>query len=443
MMKEYDTERVGRRSFLRTTTAAFSAAAFLLPLECRSEALATASAAGPSTSVSDPDQLFRSGRFEEADWGYKRILAGDPKNVHALAQRGYIALLSNRFARAENFLRKAIELAPDDNASKQRLADCFVRQDDFISAAPLLRDSGNQAAADQYASISGKPYEVCGAMKTRIPFQVIDPLPMIEAAVNGKPGTFFLDTGATLALNSEMAETAGIRAVAVTTVPRNSSEFVTIYLGVMDSLQLGGIELHNVPVLWNDSPLPTVPGLEKQPVGAIGTTVLYHFLSTMDYANEALILRRKTNRQLRAFQEEATLVGAGAAPFWMAPDHYLFSRGSINDVGPALVKLDTGGPGFGVGMRDEIAAQAGIVPDYTRPRQFFGVTVHPCVTDEVRLGTGVRRDVPGLVGPLPSSDRFGFESIATITHEFFRPLAVTFDFVDMNLYLTGGLPATS
>jgi predicted aspartyl protease len=436
MKKEYDTARADRRAFLRTTAAAFSAAAFLPLLKCRSEALATASAVSPSTSVGDPDQLFRSGRFAEADWGYKRALAGDPKNVHALARRGLIALLYNKFANAEHFLRRAIALAPDDNALKQWLADSFVRQDDFARAEPLLRDSGNQANADQYASLTGKPYEVCGAMATRLPFQIIDPLPVVEAAVNRESGAFFLDTGATLVIKSEMAEAAGLRAVATTTVDRGNGRFVTIYFGVMDSFRLAGIELRNVPVSWNNSPLPTVPGLDKQPVGVIGTTVLYHFLSTMDYANGALILRRKTNRQLRAFQEEAISAGATTAPLWLAPDHYLFSRGGVNDVGPALVVVDTGGPRFGVGLTDEIAARAGVVPDYTMPRQFFGVTVYPCVADEVSLGTVARHGVPGIVGPLPSiADSFGVESIATITHEFFRPLAVTFDFVNMTLYI--------
>jgi tetratricopeptide (TPR) repeat protein len=436
MTKESDTARIDRRKFLRTTAAAFSTTAFLPLLECRNEAGATALAANPSTSGGDPDQLFRSGRFAEADWGYKRVLAGDPTNVHALARRGYIALLSNEFAQAENFQRRAIRLAPDDNALKQWLADCYVRQDDFARAVPLLRDSGNQANADQYASITGKPYEVCGAMATRLPFQVIDPLPVVEAAVNGKAGAFFLDTGATLGIKPEMAEAAGIREVAVTTVNRGNGELITLYFGVMDSFQLGGIELRNIPVLWNDLPLPTVPGADQQPIGAIGTTILYHFLSTMDYANGALILRRKTNAQLRAFQAEAISAGATIAPLWMAPDHFLFSRGSINDFGPALVSLDTGGPGFGVAMTDEIAARAGIVPDYTMPRQFFGVTVYPCVTDEVRLGTAARRDIPGIVGPLLSGgDRFGLESIANITHEFLRPLAVTFDFVNMTMYI--------
>src|SRR5262249_17665045 len=381
MMKDCDTARVDRRNFLRTTAAAFSAAAFLPLLECRNEAGTTAQGANPSTSGCDPDQLFSSGRFEEADWGYKRILAGDPANVHALARRGLIALLSNEFAKTERFLRKAIRLAPEDNALKLWLADCFVRQDEFARAAPLLRDAGNQANADQYDSITGEPFEVRGAMATRLPFLVTDPTPVVEAAVNGIAAPFTLDTGATLAINSEMARAAGIREVATTTLGVGVP--FTIHLGVMDSFQLAGIELRNVPIFWADLPIPPIPGLEKQPVGSIGTTIFYHFLSTMDYANGALILRRKTNAQLREFQAKAISAGATTAPLWLAPDHFLFSRGSINDFGPAVVALDTGGPGIGVAMTAEIAAQAGVVPDYTMPRPFrgpgFDFTAYPCV----------------------------------------------------------------
>jgi len=87
-------------------------------------------------------------------------------------------------------------------------------------------------------------------------------------------------------------------------------------------------------------------------------------------------------------------------------------------------------------MRDEPAALAGVVPDRTRPRQFFGTTVYPCVAEEVALGDVVRHQVPGVVGPVPSrSGSLGFTGLATITHEFLKPLRLTFDFDDMTLSL--------
>jgi hypothetical protein len=60
------------------------------------------------------------------------------------------------------------------------------------------------------------------------------------------------------------------------------------------------------------------------------------------------------------------------------------------------------------------------------------------IADKISLGDAVRRDVPGLIGP-PILDQFTFEVIGGFTHEFYKPFAVTFDFVDMNLYITGDL----
>jgi hypothetical protein len=69
--------------------------------------------------------------------------------------------------------------------------------------------------------------------------------------------------------------------------------------------------------------------------------------------------------------------------------------------------------------------------DNPNPGGFFDV-----VADEISLGHAVRRDVPGLVGQFPWSGLFTFEVIAAFTQEFYKPFAVTFDFVDMNLYIT-------
>jgi tetratricopeptide (TPR) repeat protein len=102
---------VDRRELLRRGGLAIAAGA----------ALPLLAAAGPggellaaAASPGDPDQLFQAGSFDAADRGYARLLRRDRANAHALAQRGYIALLSNRFGEAERFLTRALQLAPDD-----------------------------------------------------------------------------------------------------------------------------------------------------------------------------------------------------------------------------------------------------------------------------------------------------------------------------------------
>jgi predicted aspartyl protease len=407
---------MGRRGFLGAAALTAGAAAAL----AMKTGLTAASASSP-----DPDQLFQSGWFAAADRGYATLLKQDPGDAHAWAQRGYIALLSNRFADTERFLGQALELAPGDQVSMQRLADCFVRQDDFARAVPLLLKSGDRIGAAQYSAVTGTPYEMRGESSARLPFQAIDPLPLVEASVNGEKATFVLDTGATFGFTAAMAKQAGVRVVTTVMVNHGNGP-VPSYIGVVESLRLGGIEIRNVPVMWDDTSFQDAPG---GAVGAIGTTIFYHFRTTMDYAGRALLLRPKTG----------PAAGAATAPLWLAPDHFMFSHGRIGHAGPGPVLLDTGGVGLGVVLTKAQAAQADVTPDYSQPGPYLGVTAYPCTVGQVELGPVARRDVPGAVGPFAEPVSFGFGNLGTLSHEFFKPLSVTFDYVSMTLHVTSKL----
>ena len=407
-----------RRGFLRGCAAVLGAAA-VVPL--LNEGEARAATAGP-----DPDQLFRAGRFAAADRGYARLLAADPGNAHAWAQRGYLALLSNRFGDTERFLGAAIKLAPGDTVSVSRLADCYVRRGDFARAVPLLRAAGDQIGAAQYGAITGTPYQISGASSTRLPFLTLDPLPSVGATVNGTTAPFTLDTGATFTFSPAMARAAGVKPVA-TVVVNHGNGPVPGYIGVVDSLRLGQLEVRNIPVVWDDASFTASPG-DGRPVGVIGTTLFYHFQMTMDYAGRALTVRRPG---------AARPAGVATAPLWLAPDHFIFSRGSVGKAEPGLVLVDTGGVGLGAVLTETQAAAAGVVPDYGKPETDFGVTVYPCAADAA-LGGVARQDTPGVVGPIPSPVEFGFDYLGTLSHDFFKPLSVTFDFTTMATYITTG-----
>jgi hypothetical protein len=384
------------------------------------EALAVVGA-GP-----DPDQLFQEGQFAAADRGYAWQLMKDPGDAHAWAQRGYIALLANRFGAAERFLGTAIKLVPGDAVSMSRLADCYVRQDDFARAVPLLRAAGDRIGATLYGAVAGTPYQMSGVSRTRLPFLAFDPLPSVDAAVNGTTAPFTLDTGATFTFGAAMAKAAGVEPVASILVNHGNGP-VPSYIGVVDSLRLGSIEVRNIPVLWDDVSFAAGPG-DGPPAGVIGTTILYHFQTTLDYAGRALILRRPGRRPPRS-------AAAATAPLWLVPDHFMFSRGSVGKAGPGLVLMDTGGVGLGVVLTQAQAGAAGVVPDYGKPETDFGVTDFPCAAD-VAIG-GVRRpDLPGVVGPILPPANFGFGYLGTVSHEFFKPLSITFDFTAMTTFIS-------
>jgi len=437
---------VGRRGFLQAGALMLGGAALGSLVNARGDVAAAAPlrrASAPATDQ-DPDELFRQGRFHQADQGYRRLLREDPDNAHALARRGYIALLSNEFEVAETFLAHAIQLAPDDAFSARQLADAFVRQDELALAVPLLRGLGEteRAWAVTYASIRDTPYEVRGPNSTTVPFPALDPLPHFEVSVNGmEPQPFVFDTGATLNLTKETAQAAGLVGLATSHIFA-AGQRLTVTHGVARSIQIGDLELRNVPLTWPDQLMfPPLPD-GTLPAGVVGTDIFYRFLTTLDYAGNRLVLRRKTTTELQRLRAVADTAGAEVLPLWLATDHLACTLGSLNDYGPRVVLLDSGTIGSGFISIERFARASGI--ELGKPDDFGFYHV---VADQISLGDAVGRDMPGLVRPdsCPSGqcplppDLLPFEVIGAFGHEFNRPFALTYDFVDMNLYITGAL----
>jgi hypothetical protein len=89
--------------------------------------------------------------------------------------------------------------------------------------------------------------------------------------------------------------------------------------------------------------------------------------------------------------------------------------------------MDTGTAGSGLNTSVANAERAGIAIDWSHPTPVNGgtATVYPIAPDRISIGDAVGRHLPGSVGPTP------WEAMT----EFFKPFAVTFDFVGMHLYV--------
>ena len=445
---------IGRREFLRASSRAALGGALLgssgsaLLASCRSTSTA---------SIASSDQLFRAARFAEADRGYEEVLTRDPKNVHALIQRGYIALLSNRLAQAQGLLRQSLELEPGDAQAKQLLALAVYRADDFDQAAQL----GWQAPL--LASFRGRvPYDIQGPDVSRIPLLLTRPLLLVDLAVNGlEPVPFVIDTGATtVGLDPDLAKRAGVSLFAGP-LPAGAQAIgaggrpVTLgQLARVDWVTLGNFEIRNIP--GNTFPsLFTSTGVtapDGRPVqGNIGTTLLSHFLSTLDYSGTTLILRRKTTPLLRLFEREARAASAAEMPFWIDGDHFIDTMGKVNGHGPILLNIDTGGHADYGSMAllptDSVIKEAGIRVDTSRAMRFNGsggeITAYPLRLDAVALGSVVRHNLPGAAGVWSSVQRGAPGAIAPVTggsvsSAFLSPFALTIDTVGMRLFITRG-----
>jgi hypothetical protein len=147
-------------------------------------------------------------------------------------------------------------------------------------------------------------YELHGnGTSTRVTFVKTDPLPVINVRINdGKEVTFFLDTGGSeVTLDTDFAKELGIPQFGAVQGTFSGGQHAEVQLGRVESLTVGDWTIKNVPTAM----LPLRQLSEgfgvKHIDGIIGTTLFYHFLTTMDYPHGELVLRRKDARSLEEF----------------------------------------------------------------------------------------------------------------------------------------------
>jgi aspartyl protease len=388
------------------------------------------------------DSLLLAGRFADAERALLARYAADSTDYEAALRLGRIALYGNRFAAADRWLNRAIALRPTEPPPKLLLAEALVRRDDFTAAAPLLRAANRAQRAEKLESFgAARPNElVASTDETRLPFVLTDPLPIVRASINGRDSLYFiLDTGGgELILDSIVASSVGAVRMG-TNMGMFAGGQAPVTDGRVDSVRLGDFTLHRVPVrIMNARQTGTAVGHRVD--GIIGTVLLYHFLATIDYPNNQLVLRRRTPDVVRRFQNDATARGSEVVPMWLAGDHFTFAWGRVNGRPPVLLFVDTGLAGGGFVASDSTALSLGINLSNTQTGTGVGGAGPTQVTwftvDSIAMGNKVGRNIRGAIGTIRFRETFGFDAAGIVSHAFFRPYALTFDFDGMRMFLT-------
>ncbi len=420
---------------------------------------ATAATAEPTarprqSEVDSAGRLFQAGKFAEAGKLYSQIVAQNPKDYSATLHLGRIALLSNRLDDAQKWLQKAIMLQPNDTDPKVMLAEVFYRRDDFQKAAASLKGvdvSSNKLIREQYPTLNvamlesfkgQTPYELKGnGASTRVKFVKTDPLPLVNVRVNGgKEVTFFIDSGGSeIALDTDFANELVLPQFGAVQGTFSGGQHAEVQLGRIESLTLGDWTVNNVPTAM----LPLRQLSEgfgvKQIDGIIGTTLFYHFLTTMDYPHGELVLRRKDAKSLEEFKAQSSGKRV-TVPIWMASDHFMVGWGRVETLSPTLLFVDTGLTGAGVKLAESVIKEAGIKLEENKATEGAGgggtLKVVPYTVHQLSFGDIKEQNVPGLYdGPFPWENMFGFHLAGMVGHDFFKPYAVTFDSQNMQIFL--------
>jgi len=398
-------------------------------------------------------QLFRAGKFSEAGKLYSQVAAQNPKDYSAILQLGRIALLSNRLDEAQKWLETALALQPGNADAKIMLAEAFYRRVEFQKAATALNGidvSSNKLIREQYPTLNvamfesfkGQTlYELKGnGTSTRVKFVKTDPLPVINVRVNGgKEVTFFIDTGGSeVTLDTTFAKELGVPLFGAVQGTFSGGQHSEVQLGRIESITIGDWTVKNVPTAMLPlRQLSTGFGV-KQIDGIIGTTLFYHFLTTMDYPRGELVLRRKSAETLDEFTRSTGK--RVAVPIWMASDHFMVGWGRVETLSPTLLFVDTGLMGAGVKLAESVINEAGIKLEQNRATEGAGgggkLKIVPYTVHQLSFGDIKEENVQGVYdGPFPWENMFGFHLAGMVGHEFFKPYAVTFDFQNMQIFL--------
>jgi len=396
-------------------------------------------------NVTLADSLFREGQFTEAEAIYAEIVRKEPNNYQAVFSLGRINLYKNSLEESEKWLKKAMKLNPEDKEPKTLLAEAYYRRDDFQQAAPLFRDIDRIPVADKLQYLVSKvPYQIeSGVEVTSVEFVQTDPLPIVKMRINNSEEALFLiDTGGwELGIDSELAEEVGAKKFGKRMAAYAGGKQAAIYAGVVDHVKIGDFRIKNVPVNISDSPKMAAAMLGVPIRGVIGTVFLYHFIFTFDYPNGKLILQRKTKENITKMKSLVRSKDKVVVPFWMAGDHFIVAWGTVNKSAPILFFVDTGMAGGGFTGSGRTVKEANIqLPEESFEGVGGGgkVMIKPAVVDELALGDAKEKNVMGLFGAFEGTGleyEFGFRIGGIISHGFFRPYKLTFDFTTMNLIL--------
>lgn len=412
---------------------------------CRAGTPASGDRPSPRTTaaLAAADSLFQLGHFADAAREYAVVAADQPEHLRALTQLGRIAVLSNQFAEAEDWLGRARRLAPDDSAVVHLLAEVWYRQDRFADVAGLLRGRGNDIKVQVLDGFRGRvPYQIEGPdEETSLRFAQTDPIPVVTVRVNGHDANFIIDTGASeVYLEPEFAKRAGaVLAAGSAAQGFAGGQTKEVQRGRIDSLGLGAFTVRNLPVNIVDTKFigrdEVAKGLNV--AGFIGTVLLYHFLPTLDYPGGQLTLRRKSVANLKAVEALASREGHTVVPFWLTGDHFMVTWASANGSQPSLFLIDTGGAGIGFVPGPSFVKEAGIVLPPTGDEKIGAVPIRRFTADQVSLGGLTERAVPAIFGAFPAflETSTGFRLAGIVSHAFFRHYAVTMDFTGMRYLL--------
>ena len=293
------------------------------------------------------DAQWAAGLFDEAEQVYRDVLVLDPESGRARHGLAKSLATRSRYDEALDWAEAALEVSPDRAVFHHTLgsiyrlmhrfpeaADAYEHYVDLLAAQNANTEKANWARAEVrfLRSFGDRPaIQITdpGRVHT-IPFRLVRDKVIVRGRVNGRQAVdFVMDTGAEQAvLTQRVARRVGVQPV-TNTISAGVGEIGLrgLQAGRIESLQIGTLEITNLPALIKSPPLGGLPTAE-----ADGFSPLALGLSlTIDYGLNHLIIGQELP------DEPADIV------LPLRQHRLTVVRGVVNGEHPRSFVIDTGG----------------------------------------------------------------------------------------------------
>ena len=320
------------------------------------------------------DALWASGLFEEAETSYRAALNADAPPLSD-ARRGLARALASRGQLQDALaqVQLALETHPDDPEVLAVAGSIYERLGHYTKAAEAYDGYAShlvpaenvaigtaRARAGFLRAFEGRQPSVVsgvGAKPRSFPFKLVNKKVLVQGRVNGTPVDFVLDTGAErTAITPELAIQAGVRVVGSTlSAGVGNAAWRRIGLARVDTLDLGGIRVRNVPVSVRAPAPGGAPRWQSQTFSplALGLSVV------VDYREHRIVLG-------------PAIPADGADLVLPMRVHRLpLVRGTLNGGRPAAFIVDTGGEV--ISLNTDVAESLSLRPARRIPLRVYGL----------------------------------------------------------------------
>ena len=321
------------------------------------------------------DALWAAGLFDEAEEVYRDVLAIDPRSGSARQGLAKSFATRHRYDEALDWAEAALEASPDFASFHHTLGSIYQLMHRFPEAADayeryvdLLPNYTRSEQADwaraevrYLRSFGDQPvvqFEDPGRLHT-IPFRVVRGKVIVRGRVDGREAVdFVIDTGTEqTVLSQRVARRVGVQPVTITlSAGVGQVGLRGLQAGRLESLQIGSLQVTNLPALIKSPPLGGLPTPESDGFSplALGLSM------TIDYGEQILIMGEELP------DEPADIV------LPLRQHRLTVVRGIVNGEFPRSFVVDTGGEVISISR-----STAGLLPPLTArrvPLKVFGTS---------------------------------------------------------------------